>query len=40
MNRAMTKKEDTHGYDYHMPDSHLKVNKISSWRAPSDHCKI
>ncbi len=28
MNRAMTKKEDTHGYDYHMCDSRLKVNKI------------
>ncbi len=36
MNRAMTKKEDTHAHDYYMPDSQLTVNKISSCRAPSD----
>ncbi len=27
MNRAMTKKEDTHGNDYHMPNRTLKSIK-------------
>ncbi len=31
------KKFDTHGNDYYMSDSSVKVNKISSWRAPFDN---